>query len=104
MTMYATLYYYLLLRTLFCFNCIFVGVVEAIDGTDLKVKLMMRSGLDKFCWPSTPDIQHLSIDGILCVLPSAPLPCRNTVSNRRRVYAIGLANKKDIDELFDNLQ
>jgi hypothetical protein len=60
------------------------GVVEEIDAKKtLTVKFMQRAG-SKFHWPTKDDKQRIGLDGILCVLKSAPRPC----TNRQRQFVV----------------
>jgi len=47
------------------------GIVEGVDGTNITVKFMKRSGTKygtKYSWPSRPDVQTIPADEILCII------------------------------------
>ena len=72
------------------------GIVEGVDGTNITVKFMKRSGTKyctKYSWPSRPDLQTIPADEILCIIETPPRPC----SQHGRQFIID--NAAQIDEM-----
>jgi len=88
------------MKELFCLtsgivlHCIIftAEIVEEVNGTDITVKFMKRSGT-KYSWPSRPDVQTIPTNEILCIIETPSRPC----SQHGRQFIID--NAAQIDEL-----